>query len=280
MADIISIFLLSFSVGLITSFQPCLFPILPSYFSYITQSEKDKLKGLFSSLALTLGIMTIFLFIALLVKAGMFGIKYLIDQYSVEFNMLMAIFLFILGLFLILGFSLPFSERAPSFAQKILQKSDEDRFLTPFLMGLLYTLIAAPCGAPIFLALLPIINSLDAISAIFFVLIYSLGAGMPFIILGGIMPEIKSSLISNYQIIGEYVNIISGVLLFLMSFFLINAYVIPYNPITIGPWHFNGFEENLLAMIYLIGLGVPLLILSGFVIILYLKNQKKPTANP
>ena len=87
---------LIFITGIATSVQPCLFPLIPTYFSFLSstsdsQSSNAK-QGLLSGLFLTLGLFTVFLFLALLVKLGQLGFSSFLTSYLVEFNLILSMF--------------------------------------------------------------------------------------------------------------------------------------------------------------------------------------------
>ena len=272
MAELLGLVFVTFFAGITTSFQPCLFPLLPSYLSYKTHVEEDRRQGFYSSVYLTLGIMVVFLSLTLLIKLGSAGLAGFLTSYFLPFNTLMALLLFFLGIIMLIGFNLPFTSRGPELASRMLSKVEEDQLSTSFFMGLGYTLIAAPCAAPVFLALLPLIVTIDFMTAIIIMVIFSIGAGIPFLIIGIAIPDIKLKIVTTYHKFAGYVTPISGIFLILISFYLLNLYVLPYNPLNIGLWTFSGIQERFLSLIYIIGLGLFLIALILIIAGLYFKH--------
>ena len=142
--------------------------------------------------------------------------------------------------------------------------------------------MAAPCAAPIFLALIPIISVIEPITAIFAMIFYSIGAGMPFLLVGIIMPEMRTNFTTKFRYLSKHMKTISGVVLLLMSYYLLNNYVLPYYPLKIGNIKFTGFADEIINGFYVIVLGGPLLIfliiLLIFYINMFIKKYQKSTS--
>jgi cytochrome c biogenesis protein CcdA len=105
---------------------------------------------------------------------------------------------------------------------------------------------------------------------------YSIGAGLPFIFVGLILPEMRSNFTNRVKNISKYMKNVSGTILLLMSYFLLNNYVFPYYPIRVGALVFWGINSDLLAQIYVIILGIPtiLLVIMLVVLVLYTRVNK------
>jgi cytochrome c-type biogenesis protein len=255
MIDIIPLMSLAFISGIITSFQPCLFPLLPTYFSYMNSYKKEKIsiqEGFAVSLFLTLGILVIFLLLALLVKIGQFGFSTFLSTHVPEFNLLMSILLIIFGLLMIFGKELTLFYRLPGLSTILVSRTPENNLIASFLLGLAYTAMAAPCAAPIFLSLLFQILFLDPITIVIIMVVYSVGCGVPFLVIGLLYPNFSKEIKTDYKQVVKYIKPISGFILLVMSFYLINNFVLPYYPLIIGSFTFFGFNSELLSTIYII----------------------------
>jgi cytochrome c-type biogenesis protein len=275
MEELAGIFFISFLAGISTTFQPCLFPLLPTYFSFMTNTNDTRRQSFMNSLYLTSGIILIFSLLAIFVKISFLGLSSFLFRYTVEFNIIMAIFLVILALTMISGVSMPLSSRVQQFSYRFLEKYKDNNF-TSFILGVAYSLMAAPCAAPIFLALIPLINVINPTTALFAMMTYSIGAGLPFIFVGLILPEMRSNFTNRVKNISKYMKNVSGTILLLMSYFLLNNYVFPYYPIRVGALVFWGINSDLLAQIYVIILGIPtiLLVIMLVVLVLYTRVNK------
>ncbi|MHA2105792.1 MAG: cytochrome c biogenesis CcdA family protein [Candidatus Hodarchaeales archaeon] len=278
MEEIVGIFFISFLAGISTTFQPCLFPLLPTYFSFMTNTNDTGRQSFMNSIYLTSGIILIFSLLAIFVKISFLGLSSFLFRYTVEFNFIMAIFLVILALTMISGVSMPLSSRVQQFSYKFLEKYKDNNF-TSFILGVAYSLMAAPCAAPIFLALIPLINVINPTTALFAMMTYSIGAGLPFIFVGLILPEMRSNFTNRVKNISKYMKNVSGTILLLMSYFLLNNYVFPYYPIRVGDMIFWGINSDLLTQIYVIILGIPAILLVVMLVVLVLYTRVNKNKN-
>ena len=145
--DFLPLLSLAFVSGLITSFQPCLFPLLPTYFSYMNSYKKGKIsvqEGVTVSFFLTLGILVVFLALALLIKLGQTAISAFLNNNAVNFNFLLAIILVIIGVLMISGKEMTLFYKLPGFSTFLVSENPENNLIASFGLGLAYTLIAAP----------------------------------------------------------------------------------------------------------------------------------------
>ena len=274
MTDIIPLISLAFISGIATSFQPCIFPLLPTYFSYMNSYKTEKIsiyEGLIVSVFLTLGILVIFLTLGLLVKIGQFGLNTFLNSHVVEFNLVMAILLIIFGILMLFGKELTFFYRLPGISSIIVSQDPQNKLIASFLLGLAYTAIAAPCAAPIFLYILTQLIFFDPISTILIILIYSIGCGIPFLVIGIAYPNFSHEIKTDYNQIAKYIKPFSGFILLTMSFYLLNRYVLPFYPIIFGSFSFSGFNNELISNIYI---GVFVLLIISLVIGLIILKVK------
>jgi len=195
-----------------------------------------------------------------------------LNSYTVDFNILMAILLFIFGLLMIMNIDMVIFYRLPSVLRTNFSFSAENSFISSFYLGLSYTAIAAPCAAPIFLSLISLIIILEPLALTSLIVLYALGAGFPFLIIGITIPHIKYNLNKQFNQVARLIKPISGIILILMSIFLLNAYYFPYYPLKIGETTFRGLGEYFLFEIYLFILGLPLIVLIFYILLLYLKK--------
>jgi len=241
----------------------------------MTKSQKTSKQGIMSSFFLMLGIMVVFLSLALLFKAGQVWLGLFLNTHVIEFNILMAVLLFTFGLLMIFELDMAIFYRLPTLIRTNLSTSSENSFISSFYLGLSYTAIAAPCAAPIFLGLIMLILIFDPLVIFTIIVEYALGSGLPFVVIGSLIPHITYNLNSQFNKIARWIKPISGVILTMMSIFLINAYYFPYYPLRLNEFIFRGVNEYFLFEIYLTILGLPLLILSTIIIENYFKKIYK-----
>lgn len=283
MTNILPLMSLAFVSGIITSFQPCIFPLLPTYFSYMNSYKAGKVsisEGTTVSIFLTLGILVVFMTLGLLVKLGQFGLNTFLNTHVVDFNFIMAVILIIFGTLMLFGKELTIFYRLPGLSSLIVSKDPQNKLVASFLLGLAYTAIAAPCAAPIFLIILGQLVFVNPITSLIIILIYSIGCGIPFLFIGLAYPNFSQEIKSNYSQLAKYIKPFSGFILLAMSFYLLNNGWILYNPIKIGSITFTGFNTQLVTNIY-IGFFIMLLIVlvAGLLIMKIKYSANKETEN-
>ncbi len=226
-----------FLLGLIASFQPCLFPILPTFVAHLISEETDgeqsndmgqvpgdvqvnapkKLNGFIASLLVTLGIMSVFTTLSLLSSNVLlyFSNRYLF------FRSTQGIILIIFSVLMIMGSTLHLTlfDRMSTAANNAIDRI-ENPYVTSLVIGLLFTLLAAPCAFVIFGTAFTLIAGTTAAESVMLMAIFSLGAGTPFFILSGILPSVKDKIIRNRQSIQRKFTILSGVLIFIVGVYL------------------------------------------------------------
>jgi len=172
-------FLLVFLGGVLTSFTPCVYPVIPITITYIGGSSKgNPLKGFVISLWFVLGIAITYSTLGLLAAAG--GGAFGQATQNPWVNGSIAVLIGAMG-FSMAGF---FDIQLPS---SMTSKVGGARtgFLGPILMGFATGLIAAPCVGPVLVVLLTWVAQSGSLFLGFWLLFtFALGLGLLFIILG------------------------------------------------------------------------------------------------
>ncbi|MCH8906199.1 MAG: cytochrome c biogenesis protein CcdA, partial [Candidatus Heimdallarchaeota archaeon] len=184
--------------GLLASFSPCLFPLLPSYVALTIQSKHNKKTIFISSLFLILGILTVFLTIGLI--SAQIG-NFLLKNYS-NFAKIQALLLILAGTVLIRPPNFFYKFQIPAKLENMLYNEDSARnpYLFNYIVGLSYTFIAAPCAGGIFIAVWRnMIASSNPIDPFLIIVAFSLGAGMPFLFMSLYLPTLNSQIIGRIQ---------------------------------------------------------------------------------
>lgn len=218
---------LAFSGGLLAFLSPCTLPLYPSFISFITgvsvkdlQQSKDsnfiKLL-LINSLLFVLGFSVIYYVLGY--SASFLGNFFY--QYNDLIRMLGAIFLGVMGLFLLGVFQ-------PRILMKDLRlpflKTNRG-YLTSFLVGIVFAAGWTPCIGPIFAAIV-YANVIYPGQTFFNITAYAAGFGIPFIIMGFFIGKIKwflkySTLLMK---IGGVLMIAIAILLYLNKMHYINIW--------------------------------------------------------
>lgn len=269
--------------GITTSLYPCLFPLLPSFMSMTMHTDENRLKGLISGISLTLGLLTTFFIVALFIKLSISQVLDFLVYSNIDFNVLISIIIFISAIIILIGpEKLPLVNSAPQVAHRFLEDAKEESYITAYTMGLVYTLIAAPCAFPVFLSAFTLISSLPAFDATFAIIVYSLGAGLPFILIGVLIPEVKQTIFKKYQFIAPKIKYFSAWLLIMLSIYLFDQYYFRYNPISIGSIFYNGLPYTLWEFFFILLIGglIMLALITLIVVIILVRQEKRKLKQP
>jgi len=207
---------LSFLGGLLTGFNPCVYPTIPAVIGYIgAQEERSKLRAFLISLAFVVGL----------------GITYMVLGASAWFlkNNLIRSPLSIrwwhyaLGLIcLVVGIHLSglyrFSFARSSLAHAI--QPQQKGIIGAVLLGILFGIAATPCATPIVLVLAALGSEGGSVlyaAALLFV--YALGHGFPLLIIGACTGAVTS--LARFTRWSTRMQQVGGALLILVGFYFL-----------------------------------------------------------
>ncbi len=229
-------FIIIFFLGVLTSFTPCVLPIIPITVSIFgARGERNKFKAFLLSLTYVMGIALTYSILGIfsVLTGSVFG-QFMSNPYVIG---VIGIIFFVLGLFM----AGVFNFNVPASLQTKVSKVGGKGFFGAFSMGLVAGIIAAPCTGPVLGGILLYVSTTKSFVLGFFMLfIYALGIGLIFIVLGTF-----SSLISSMPKSGGWMDVIKSVFAVIMFlaglYFLKNAFPL-INPVK----HFN-------SLFYVIG---------------------------
>jgi len=216
-------YIVAFSGGLLSFFSPCVLPLVPAYLANLAgvtaidpQSRKSYLPALFHSLSFVLGFSLIF--IALGASVGLIGTT--ITAHSALLRQIAGGLIIAFGIFLIAAFKLPWLNYEKRLNTTV---GSNPGYLRSIGIGAAFALGWTPCIGPILGAILTLAWSSQTIGqGALLLTIYSLGLGIPFIILGlvwgAIMPWWKN--INRH--LGT-ISIVSGVLLIIVGILILTG---------------------------------------------------------
>ncbi|OPL08072.1 MAG: hypothetical protein AVO33_02215 [delta proteobacterium ML8_F1] len=207
-----------FTAGVLTFLSPCILPLMPLYLSYITgnipSESLSTRKNLMISIGFVLGLMLVFsLFGLTATTLGRF-----LNLKSTLFRQVSGGLIVLFGIHHmgILRFNFLSRERTLHF------KATENSFLNAFLLGVVFSFGWTPCVGPILgTILLLMANSLTLFSGVAYMVVFSLGFSLPFVIttlfLGRLFQEINLSegFYRTLQLVTGLVIILMGVLVYL-----------------------------------------------------------------
>ena len=210
-----------FIQGLLSFFSPCIFPLIPIYMSMLSGdlNEKDNLKGkqikiFFNTIFFVLGIS--FAFVLLGFSASAFGLFF--DKYKDVIKLLGSFIMIFFGLY---GLGVLGNNNLLSQVKRIDYKMKTVNILTCFIFGFTFSFAWTPCIGPILTSVLFLIGSSETLySGLGYLVVYTLGFVIPFILLGcftGFLLE----LFKKYKGVVKYTQKLGSTLLIFIAISLI-----------------------------------------------------------
>ncbi len=204
----LSILILVFLGGLLTSLSPCMLSMLPVMLGYVGGLEKPtKTKGFITSFSFVLGLAVTFAILGIV--ASLFGKVF--GQIGPAWFYIIGLFAIIMGLQLIgvININLPGLTAMPE---------KKGGVLGSFGVGLLFGLVASPCATPVLAVLITYVAAQGVLwYGALLLFIYGLGHGLPLIVAGTFTAVLKS--LPRLQKWGHYITFLSGSLLIVLGLY-------------------------------------------------------------
>ena len=174
----------AFAAGVVSFISPCVLPLIPAYLSFLTGSTLEELKAdqtaaqratvMLHACSFVLGFTVVFM--ALGFTAGAIGNVLL--QYRDIIARVGGILVIVLGLNMLGVFKIPFlmMDTRPQW------RSANRSYLASFIVGLGFAAGWSPCIGPILAAILALAAQDSYGPATAYLLVYSLGLGVPFLL--------------------------------------------------------------------------------------------------
>lgn len=175
-------FLLIFIAGILTSFTPCIFPMIPITLAVLSKGSetRSRSQNFLLSIMYVLGIAITYSSLGLIaassgsVFGATLGNHYVLGFISVIF------FLMALSMYGLFEFQIPLSIQ-----QRLHTTKTSTGYIGAFLSGLIAGLVASPCVGPVLVSILTFVASKKDLFFGFFILFtYALGLGLIFLVLG------------------------------------------------------------------------------------------------
>lgn len=207
--------LIAFIAGVISFLSPCILPIIPGFMSYIVGSDitNTSRKDVFlSSVLFVLGFSLVFSIIGVLLSTIFSKTPYNI---MVWLSRIGGVIIIIFALQMLGIFKLGFLMR-----QKELKlKKTNSKKINSFILGVAFALGWTPCIGAILGSIFTIAVTMPYL-AFYLLLAYSIGLGLPFLVIGLFTKEFMS-LIKNSKNLLKYFNLITGILLLILGILML-----------------------------------------------------------
>lgn len=214
---------LAFLAGLTSFFSPCVLPLIPAYFTFITGFSLEELtaapkselriKVVFATLAYVCGFSTVFILLG--ASASLLG--NLISEYKDIIIQFGAILIIIFGIHLtgLIRF------RGLDFEKRFHIQKKPYRFLGTFVVGMAFGAGWSPCIGPLLGSILIMASGQETVwQGVGLLMLYSLGMALPFIAISIFINFILSFIKKAVRAV-KYVNMGAGVLLMVIGLLLL-----------------------------------------------------------
>lgn len=214
-------FLLVFLAGVLTSFTPCIFPMIPITLSILGNEahEKSRLQNILRSIFYVLGIAVTYSSLGVLaaLTGAIFG-QALANKWVV---------LSMVGLFVLMALSMwgAFELQVPAFIRNRFGTGKSHGYVGAFFMGMVAGIVASPCVGPVLVSILSFVSTTqNAVLGFTLLFTYALGLGLIFIAIG-----FSSQLLKKLPRSGpwmEFTKFSLGLLMILVALYYLK-FVIP-----------------------------------------------------
>jgi len=203
----------AFSAGLLSFLSPCVVPLVPVYLASLvgpeileSKTSRPRLSIFLHSLSFVVGFSIIFVTLGAI--AGLTG--FAVNLSSALLNKIAGSLLIIFGLFMLAALKLPWLNYEKRLT---LSLGNTTGYLRSLLIGVTFSLVWTPCVSPILGGILTLaLGSETAWHGAYLLAIYSLGLGLPFLVIGVAFDSISPLLRRVYRY-SNLIYIISGLLL-------------------------------------------------------------------
>jgi len=209
--------------GLLSFFSPCILPLIPAYFTFITGLSLDELIGaqrasvrlriILSTVSYILGFSTIFILMG--ASASLIGGA--IFKYRDWIRIIGGVVIIVFGIHMT-GI---FRFRALEFERRLHLNKKPLSFLGTFLVGMAFGAGWSPCIGPLLGSILIVAGNQDTVvHGMTLLSVYAAGLAVPFLVLS-IFIDSLIVLIKKVSWSIKYINVTAGVLLLILGLLLV-----------------------------------------------------------
>jgi len=218
----------AFLAGLLSFFSPCILPLIPAYFTFITGFSLEELTGeksntairnrvILSTIFYVLGFSSVFI----LMGASASFLGGMIDTYKDFIRIIGGILIIILGIHLTGIVRIPVLD----YEKRLHFNKKPFHFLGTFVIGMAFGAGWSPCIGPLLGSILIIAGSQETVwQGIVLLSIYSVGLAIPFIIIS-IFINLFLGFVNKASRLMKFMNPAAGTLLILVGLLLITGFI-------------------------------------------------------
>ena len=202
----------AFGAGLASFLSPCVLPVVPVYLASLSGPEifeggikTSRIPIFLHSLSFVAGFSVVFTFFG----AGFGLLGFAIGPY-LPLREIAGSLLIVFGLFILAALKVPWLNYEKRFTPSMGRATG---YLRSLLTGALFSVVWTPCVGPILGSILTLAGASEtALNGAYLLAIYSLGLGLPFLIIGAAFDSITPLIKRIYRYSGP-IHIASGILL-------------------------------------------------------------------
>jgi cytochrome c-type biogenesis protein len=210
-------YIVAFTAGLLSFFSPCVLPLVPAYIANLagitaidTKTRTSHFPAFLHSIAFVIGFS--FIFIVLGASVGLVGT--LLTAYTNLLRQIAGAVIIAAGIFLIAAYKFPWL----NFEKRLdVNTARNPSYIRSIIIGAVFAFGWTPCVGPILGAILTLAWSSQQVwEGTILLIIYSLGLGIPFILIGLLWGYV----IPLWRSINRYlgiISIVSGLLLIIVG---------------------------------------------------------------
>jgi len=204
---------IAFVAGVVSFLSPCVLPLVPGFLAYLAGGQKDgppERKEVFlNSVFFVLGFSVIFALIGVLLNGIFSAVAYQAQSWLARIG---GVFIILFGLYIVGLIKIPWLERDHKLK---VSKKFKSRYITSFLFGVAFAVGWTPCVSFALGAILALAATQPG-AAFYLLLSYSLGLGLPFLIIGAFTAQ-ATHVIARFGKAVRYINLVFGIILIILG---------------------------------------------------------------
>jgi len=213
--------LAAFGAGLLSFFSPCVLPLVPVYLASLAGPEifeakvnRSRIPVFLHSLSFVVGFSIVFIFMG--VSAGLLG--FAIGPHLELMRKIAGSLLIAFGLFMLAALKIPWLNYEKRLSPSL---GNTTGYLRSFLIGVIFPVAWIPCTGPLLGSILTLGGASEtAWGGAYLLATYSLGLGLPFLIIGAAFDSI-TPLLKRIHRYSTAIYIASGALLIVVGILIL-----------------------------------------------------------